>query len=528
MRAAHALDLAWGRDGRASGGEPPPTSWRTPRRTVRLVDTTIRDGQGSLWATAMRTRHMAAVLPDLDAAGFDAIEFLAPGSRFRKLARELKEHPWEWVARGARLARSTSLRWHGTIDTEVMSGRVPPEVGELIITMLGRLGIRETRFGNNWNQFDGLATELARYERLGMRAVVSLMYSVSPRHTDDYYVAKAQAVAAARPYRICFKDVSGLLTPERAQRLFPRLLAAAPDLVWEFHGHSNSGLGPLNALEAVRAGMEVIHTAVPPLADGASQPDVMTFVENVRLLGHDVAVDLAPLERARRTLERIAALDGFPTGRPAAYRVDHYLHQIPGGMISNLRYQLQQAGIGDRLPEVLEEVVRVREDLGHPIMVTPLSQFVGAQALVNVIAGARYAVIADSTIEYALGRHGGDEAVSLMDPDVRDRVLASPRAEEVARRLADPLPGLDELRTRFGRTTPDEDLIMLAIMGEDALDEVGPFRAVDLDRPPAPDVLATVRRSLDQALERDVRIAASGMRLAVTMPRDRRDEGGPS
>ena len=228
------------------------------------------------------------------------------------------------------------------------------------------------------------------------------------------------------------------------------------------------------------------------------------------------------------TLGRIAALDGFQTGRPAAYRVDHYLHQIPGGMISNLRYQLQQAGIGDRLPEVLEEVVRVREDLGHPIMVTPLSQFVGAQALVNVIAGARYAVIADSTIEYALGRHGGDEAVSLMDPDVRDRVLASPRAGEVARRLADPLPGLDELRTRFGRTTPDEDLIMLAIMGEDALDEVGPFRAVDLDRPPAPDVLATVRRSLDQALERDVRSAASGMRLAVTMPRDRRDEGGPS
>lgn len=528
LRAARALDLAWGRDAPGPDGGTTPASWRTPRRTVRLVDTTIRDGQGSLWATAMRTRHMVAVLPDLDAAGFDAIEFLAPGSRFRKLARELKEHPWEWVARGARLARSTALRWHGTIDTEVMSGRVPPEVGELIITMLGRLGIRETRFGNNWNQFDGLAAELARYERLGMRAVVSLMYSVSPRHTDDYYVAKAQAVAAARPYRICFKDVSGLLTPERAQRLFPRLLAAAPDLVWEFHGHSNSGLGPLNALEAVRAGMEVVHTAVPPLADGASQPDVMTFVENLRLLGHDVAVDLAPLERAQRTLERIAALDGFPTGRPAAYRVDHYLHQIPGGMISNLRYQLQQAGLGDRLPEVLEEVVRVREDLGHPIMVTPLSQFVGAQALVNIIAGARYAVIADSTIEYALGRHGGDEAVSLMDPDVRDRVLASPRAEEVARRLADPLPGLQELRERYGRATPDEDLIMLAIMGDDALDEVGPFHAVDLERPPAPDVLATVRHALDRALEHDVRIAAPGMRLAVTMPPDRRAGGGPS
>lgn len=466
---------------------------------------------------------MVAVLPDLDAAGFDAIEFLAPGSRFRKLARELKEHPWEWVTRGARLARATPLRWHGTIDTEVMSGRVPPEVGELIITMLGELGIRETRFGNNWNQFDGLATELARYERLGMRAVVSLMYSVSPRHTDEYYVAKAREVARARPYRICFKDVSGLLTPERARRLFPMLLAATPELVWEFHGHSNSGLGPLNALEAVRAGIEVIHTAVPPLADGASQPDVMNLVANVRALGHDVTVDLAALERASDTLADIAALDGFPSGAPAPYRVDHYLHQIPGGMISNLLHQLKQAGIAHRLPEVLEEVVRVREDLGHPIMVTPLSQFVGAQALMNVMSDERYSVVADSTIEYALGRHGGQEAIALMDPDVRDRVLSGQRAEEVRRRLADPLPGLATLRERFGRTTPDEDLIMLAIMGDDALDEVGSFASIDLDRPPAPDVLATVRRALDGGPATSS-VRNSGMRLSLGV---RQGEGGP-
>lgn len=516
-RAAQALDVAWGIGDSATSAEHPgtPPTWRVPARTVRIVDTTIRDGQGSLWATAMRTRHMAAVLPDLDAAGFDAIEFLAPGSRFRKLARELKEHPWEWVARGARLAGSTPLRWHGTIDTEVMSGRVPPEVGEHIITMIGQLGIRETRFGNNWNQFAGLGDELARYERLGMRAVVSLMYSVSPRHTDDYFVARAHEIANARPYRVCFKDVSGLLTPQRAHRLFPRLIAAAPDLVWEFHGHSNSGLGPLNALEAVRAGMEVVHTAVPPLADGASQPDVFAVVDNLRLLGHHVDVDLEALERVRTTLEDIAALDGLPTGRPATYRVDHYLHQIPGGMISNLRHQLRQAGIEDRLPAVLEEVVQVREDLGYPIMVTPLSQFVGAQAVVNVIAGERYAVIADSTIEYALGRHGGDEAVSLMHPDVRDRVLAHPRTAEVARRLADPLPGLQAFRDRYGPSVPDEDLVLLAIMGDDALDEVGSFAAIDLDQPPAVDVLTTVRRALREPTPRTFSAAGPGLVLEI-------------
>jgi len=503
--AVSASDLAWGRT----------RSGPVPRRTIRVVDTTIRDGQGSLWATAMRTRQMVSVLPDLDRAGFDAIEFLAPGSRFRKLARELREHPWEWIARGARLAQQTPLRWHGTIDTEVMSGRVPPEVGELIVTRIGELGIRETRFGNNWNQFGRIGDELARYERLGMRAVVSLMYSVSPRHTDDHFVAKAAELAPHAPYRICLKDVSGLLTPERARALVPRLLQVTPGITWEFHGHCNSGLGPLNALEAVEAGIDIIHTAVPPLADASSQPDVFALVANLRALGHEVDLDPGPLHGVERTLEGIAALDGFPRGAPATYRVDHYLHQIPGGMISNLRHQLQQAGVGDRLPEVLEEVVRVRADFGYPIMVTPLSQFVGSQAAVNVISGSRYGVVTDSSIEYALGLHGGDEAVGLMDQDVRDRILAHPRAREVAARRAEPLPRLAELRDRYGPRVPDEDLIMLAIMGDDALDIVGSFADVRLDEPPAPDMLTTVRRSIADAHDRRVVLAAPGLTLAV-------------
>ncbi len=512
--AVTAADLAWGRT-RISAA---------PRRTIRIVDTTIRDGQGSLWATAMRTRQMVAVLPDLDRAGFDAIEFLAPGSRFRKLSRELKEHPWEWIARGARLAERTSLRWHGTIDTEVMSGRVPPEVGELIITRIGELGIRETRFGNNWNQFGGIGDELARYRRLGMRAVVSLMYSVSPRHTDDHFVAKAAELAPHAPYRICLKDVSGLLTPERARKLIPRLLAVTPGITWEFHGHCNSGLGPLNALEAAEAGIEVLHTAVPPLADASSQPDVFALVANLTALGHGVDLDLEPLRHVERTLGDIAALDGFPSGAPATYRIDHYLHQIPGGMISNLRHQLQQAGVAHRIPEVLEEVVRVRADFGYPIMVTPLSQFVGSQAAVNVISGSRYGVVTDSSIEYALGLHGGDEALMLMDQDVRDRILAHPRAREVAARRAEPLPSLAELRVRYGPRVPDEDLIMLAIMGDDALALVGSFAEVRLDEPPAPDMLTTVRRALAEANEQPVILTAPGMTLAVAQVRGPQQE----
>ena len=248
------------------------------------------------------------------------------------------------------------------------------------------------------------------------------------------------------------------------------------------------------------------------------------MVANLTALGHGVDLDLEPLRHVERTLGDIAALDGFPSGAPATYRIDHYLHQIPGGMISNLRHQLQQAGVAHRIPEVLEEVVRVRADFGYPIMVTPLSQFVGSQAAVNVISGSRYGVVTDSSIEYALGLHGGDEALMLMDQDVRDRILAHPRVREVAARRAEPLPSLAELRVRYGPRVPDEDLIMLAIMGDDALALVGSFAEVRLDEPPAPDMLTTVRRALAEANEQPVILTAPGMTLAVAQVRGPQQE----
>jgi oxaloacetate decarboxylase alpha subunit len=161
---------------------------------------------------------------------------------------------------------------------------------------------------------------------------------------------------------------------------------------------------------------------------------------------------------------------------PLEYEELLYRHQVPGGMISNLRHQLGLAGIEHRLDEVLEETARVRADFGYPIMVTPLSQFVATQAAINVIVGERYAQVTDASIEYALGMHGGDEAVSLMDPDVRDKILGRPRAGDLA--AADvPAPTLAELRRRYGPGTSDEDLILMSIVGDDAVAEVG--RALD-------------------------------------------------
>lgn len=483
-------------------------------RQVKLVDTTIRDGQASLWAMNMRTEHMLPAMPHLDAAGFDSMEFIATGSRLKKFVRHLKENPWDWIREGAAAATRTPLRWHGPIDGPSMSGRVPPELGELLIEKAVELGIRYTRTGNNWNNFSDMQRQLERFRRLGMTPVVNVMYSVSPRHTDEYFVQRTKDIAALNPYRLCLKDVGGLLTPERTRELFPKMIKAAGDVPWEFHGHCNNGLGPLNAIEAVRAGAEYVHTAVPPLANANSQPSVYNVTNNLRALGYDVSIDEQVLRPATEHLEFVARREGFRAGVPYEYDERLYRHQIPGGMISNLQYQLQLAGVADRLDEVLEETARVRADFGYPIMVTPLSQFVGSQAAINVIVGERYHQVSDNTIEYALGRHGGQEALEAMDPDVRDRILDRPRARELEVARQTP-PTLAELRRWYGRDVCDEDLILMAIVGDDAVDIVGsadePRRHTSSDRP----LVQLVRELAVRDDHRSVTITRPGFSLTM-------------
>lgn len=440
-------------------------------RDITFVDTTIRDGQASLWAMNMTTQHMMSIMGNLDAAGFESMEFLATGSRLKKFVRHLNENPWNWIKEGAKAARNTPLRWHGPISGKSMSGYVPREVGELLISKAVELGIRFTRTGNNWNDYNVVKNELPRFAKLGMTPVINVIYSVSPRHTDDYFVTKTREAAALNPYRLCFKDVGGLLTPERIRQLLPKMLEAAPEVTWEFHGHCNNGLGPLNAIECAKLGINIIHTAVPPLANANSQPSIYNVAANLRELGFNAAINEAMLNDASRYLEFIAKRNEFQIGVPYEYDERLYRHQVPGGMISNLQFQLAQAGVAGRLEEVLEEVPQVRSDFGFPIMVTPLSQIVGTQAAINVIVGERYVQVTDQTIEYALGRHGR-EAPGVMDPSVKDKILGRPRAKEIE--AIEPWePTISELRQRYGIGISDEDLILKAIVGEDALDVVG-------------------------------------------------------
>jgi oxaloacetate decarboxylase alpha subunit len=219
----------------------------------------------------------------------------------------------------------------------------------------------------------------------------------------------------------------------------------------------------------VRLGIRILNTAIPPLADDASLPSIFNVAHNLRVLGYRTEVDEALLRPVVEHFTIIARREGLPIGTPVHYDYAQYVHQVPGGMISNLEHQLREVGAQNRLAEALEETVKVRADFGYPIMVTPLSQFVGSQAAINVIVGERYKNVTDQVIRYALGQFGG-EVETLMDASVRDKILDRPRARELAA-MARPVLSLDEIRRDLdAENVSDEELLLRSLVRQEDIE----------------------------------------------------------
>jgi oxaloacetate decarboxylase (Na+ extruding) subunit alpha len=434
--------------------------------TIRFVDTTLRDGHQSLWAENMTTAMMLPIAQRMDQAGFEGIELIS-GSHLKKTVRELREDPWERVRLVAREITRTPLR--------VIAGRVntfeynPPSMYWLFIERMFANGIREARISDEWNDFDGWKFRVGVAHAVGMKVILNLIYSVSPKHSDDYFAERTRQAASLKPYRLCLKDPGGLLTPERMRTLVPIILRNAGGIPVELHTHCTTGLGPLCCLEAIKLGIRSINTALPPLADDSSNPSLFNVAKNARTLGYTTAIEEEMLQPVSEHFAAIAKREGFTVGAPVEYDVAQYQHQVPGGMLSNLRHQLRKVGLEHRFPEALEESVRVRAEFGYPIMVTPLSQFVGSQAAINVIVGERYREVTDQVIKFALG-HAGPEGARDMDPNVKDKILNRARAKEWANWQADE-PSAEEMRRRLNAGgVSDEELLLRWIVGKEDID----------------------------------------------------------
>lgn len=434
---------------------------------VNFVDTTLRDGQSSLWAYGMRTDMILPVAAMIDRAGFEAVEIIA-SAPFKKCVRELREDPWERLRLVRQRMQTTPLR---AIRGRYMSAfHITPQVIEdLWIERLAANGIRQVRISDCSNMVASWRHQVDMAHRLGLDAIINLIYSLSPKHTDAYYAQRARDAAELRPKGICIKDPGGLLTPERTRTLVPAVLNNVNGLPVEFHTHCNTGLGPLCCVEAIKLGIKSVNTAIPPLADASSNPSLFNVIKNARALGYAPSVREEDLEPVSAHFYAIARREGLPIGTPLSYDCEQYFHQIPGGMIANLRHQLATMRLQDKLGDVLRETARVRAELGHPIMVTPYSQFVGTQAVMNVVLGERYQTVPDELIQYALGLWGEEERSSI-EPDVKDRILSSQRAKELAY-WQPPQPSLEQVRQQYGGPgVSDDDLLLHYFAGKEEVD----------------------------------------------------------
>ena len=455
---------------------------------VRFVDTTFRDGAQSLWAMNMPGGMMTAVAEDLDRAGLAVIEVPANAINFKKIIRDLKEDPWVLMAELGRLIPNTPKScMGGGFGLASFGGTpTPPELGKLFWETHHRLGSlqRVQVTANTRDQTKKMIPGIMPFFRgLGMQVACALAYAVTPRHTDEAYAAKVREVAAFKPDVIYIKDQGGLLTVDRIRTLAPVFLANAGGIPVELHSHCTTGLAPLVYMEALKLGIRTLHTGVPPLAEGPAQPSVLTTASNARRLGFDTGLDEERLRSVSERLTGFAVQDGKVLGAPLAYDAYQYDHQIPGGVISNLGFQLGELGLANRLDQVIAESVVVQRELGYPIMITPYSQYVATQAMMNVVTGERYKAVGDEIIRLAQGVYGEDSGYEFMDQNLKDRLLAMPRAKELAEldKRGQAAMSMKELReTLGGPGVSDEELMMRAIMAGprevDVMHAAGPPR----------------------------------------------------
>ena len=468
-------------------------------RTIRLVDVTLRDAHQCLWATRMTTAMMADIAPRLDRAGFEAID-LVGGAVFDVCVRYLREDPWErmrilagWVTRTPLIVMT---RGQSLFTFEFF----PDDVVELTAERIFANGVRYHTPYDALNDMRNMRVPIAAAKRVGLYTAGGVVYTVSPVHTDDYYARKTRELVALGADAVYLKDPSGLLTPERVETLIPALKAACGVRPLHLHSHCLTGLSPYVATRAIGLGVDVVHTATSALANGASHPATEWFVRNARRKGFEVPLDLASVEEVAERLQYIAKREDKPLGDIVEYDAFHYEHQMPGGMISNLKSQLTQLGIAHRLPEVLEEAARVRCELGYPIIVSPFAQFVMTQAVLNVMGKERYATVPDEVRKYVLGYYG--EIAGPIEPDLFDRITRG--AEPTTARPGDLLePALPRIRKTRGPFASDDDLLLAAYYARDEYNALKAAGPINTEYPLASTPLATLLKEVAQ--RRDIR-----------------------
>ena len=435
---------------------------------IQIVETSLRDGNQSLWAAlGVDTAKTLTIAPVMDRVGFKAIDFTT-STHMGVAVRYKKEDPWERIRLMAKVTPNTPLQFLSTGFRFISWETASPEFMQLAFATLVKNGIRRFALADPMNNADSNVACARMIKEVGGEYVIAaLVFSVSPIHDDAHYIERARKLAASPDVdAIYIKDPGGLLTPLRAHVMIPAVKAVVGDKPLELHSHCTIGLGELVYMDAPEWGVSTVQCASGAASDGISNPPAERVVTNLRELGHRIDIDDQALAEVGRYFTRLAEAEGLPAGRPQAFDAAYYHHQLPGGMTGTMRRHLEESKLAHLEGAVVEELGRVRQELGWPIVMTPFSQMLLSQAVMNVTRKERYAVVPDEVIRYALGRFGKPNLP--IAPEVMDHIDSLPRTREL--RQEPVMPPLVELRKRIGLGLCDEEFVLRATMPAEQVD----------------------------------------------------------
>lgn len=435
---------------------------------VKIVETSLRDGHQSLFATRMTTDEVVSMAKVLDDAGYYALEVWG-GATFDACLRFLNEDPWERLRKVRAVCKKTKLQMLFRGQNILGYRHYSDDVVDMFCKKSIENGIDIIRVFDALNDIRNLKQAVISTKKYGGSCQIALSYTTSPVHTIDYYVNFAKEVEALGADSICVKDMAGVLTPEDATKLFTALKKNT-SLPIELHSHCTGGICEMTYMAAVKAGCDIIDTCLSPLSGGTAQPSTQAM--NVAFKGtkYDPKLNLDAIHACEPMMNKVVTKylgNGLLNPKALCANPNILTYQVPGGMLSNLMKQLKDQNAMDKYNAVLEEVPRVRKEMGYPPLVTPLSQMVGTQAVLNVLMG-RYKMVAKEIKDYLHGKYGASPAP--VDPDIAKSIIGDD--EVITCRPADLLaPEFESLKEKYKDIArSDEDVLSLALFENVAKD----------------------------------------------------------
>ena len=429
---------------------------------VKIVETSVRDGHQSLFATRMTTDEVVSVCKELDNAGYHAIEVWG-GATFDSCMRFLNEDPWERLRKVRAVCKNTKLQMLFRGQNILGYRHYSDDVVEMFCKKSIENGIDIIRVFDALNDIRNLQAAVKYTKKYGGECQIALSYTTSPVHTIEYYVNLAKEVEALGADSLCIKDMAGVLTPEDATKLVTELKKNTK-LPIELHSHCTGGICEMTYMAAIKAGIDIVDTSLSPLSNGTAQPSTQALNTALKGTEYDPKLNIDALHKAEPIVSAIVAkylANGLLNPKSFEVNPNILTYQVPGGMLSNLMNQLKGQGAMDKYDEVLKEVPRGRKDMGYPPLVTPLSQMVGTQAVLNVMMGERYKMVAKEIKDYLHGKYGASPAP--VNEEIKKKIIGDD--EVITCRPADLLaPEFESLKAKYADIAKcDEDVLSLAL-----------------------------------------------------------------